>query len=187
VYYNCDVGETSHDSAVIGFNVVTTEPTVNFEPQRFRVDVKLPPNALHYFCPPQTLVEFGALINDFFPVVLLSQTPNGMITQGYGYTTSPYYRTPYFLVFRAPQQGIASNYIMFNDFTLSPSFGHILAILFYDDHIDRFQATEYFDLVIPFKNAFTLSTTLEFYIMDSQRQRVKFKNESQLFISISML
>jgi hypothetical protein len=164
-----------------------TEPNVVFEPHRFRVLVKLPTNGLLFFCTPQTLTELGELAKTYFPVNLLSDIPNAMVTSGYGHTTSPYYKAPYFLVLRTSQQGIATNYHMFNDFDVPPSLGHILAVLHYDDNIDKFQPTEYFDLQIPFQNAYSLRNILEFFIQDSNRKTVEFRDQSQLFVSVTTL
>jgi hypothetical protein len=181
------VEEGSQDSSVIMFSVPHSDPPIFFEPARFLVQVKLPTNGHFFFCTPQTLADLGDLVNGYFPVLLLSDYTNAMVTRGYGHTTSPYYKAPYFLVFRTSQQGITSNFHMFNDFNVAPSLGHILAILHYDDNIDKFQPTEYFDLQIPFQNAYSLSNTLEFFIQDSNRKTVQFRDQSQLFVSVSTL
>ena len=162
-----------------------TQPNEAFEPSRFMVQVKLPANAHLFFCTPQKITELGELINGFFPVALLSEISNAMITRGYGHTTSPYYKAPYLLVFRTAQQGILPNYHSFNGFNVPPSMGHILSLLYYDDTIDKFQPTAYMDLRIPFQNAYSLRNTLEFFITDSNKKIVTFRDYSQLFVSVT--
>ena len=169
------------------FSVPNTQPTEPFESNRFKVMVKLPTNGKLFFATPQTIEDLGAQSDTFFPVETLSYMPNAMITRGYGHTNSPYYTAPYFLVFRTGQQSIGSNYLFFNGFNVPPSMGHILALLNYDDNLDKFTAVEYMDLKIPYQNVYSLKNVLEFYITDSNRKIVEFQDLSQLFVNVTAL
>ncbi len=169
------------------FAVPNSNPTEAFEYQRFTVMVKLPSNAKLYFATPQTLADLGESADTFFPVEALSYIQNAMVTQGYGHTNSPYYTAPYFLMFRTGQQGIYSNFHSFNGFNVPPSLSQMLALLTYDDNLDKFIAIEYMDIKIPYQNVYSLKNMLEFYITDSNRKMVEFKDLSQLYVNITAL
>ena len=149
--------------------------------------VKLPSNGKLFFAPPSVIEDLGAQADGYIPVDTLSYIPNAMITRGYGHTNSPYYLSPYFLMFRTGQQGIESNSLFFNGFNVPPSIYSILALLNYDDNLDKFTAVEFMDLRIPFQNVYSLRNTLEFYITDSNRKIVEFKDLSQLFVNVTAL
>jgi len=186
-YYNCDVDESSDDYGSIMFAIPGYEPNESFEPRRFGVNVKLPTNGRLFFCNPKTLQELGAFASSYFPVDTLSLIHNAMPSRGYGHTSSPYYTAPYLLVFRTGQQGIESNFHAFNDFNVPPSMTRVLALLTYDDTLDKFMAIEYMDLRIPHQNVYSLRNMLEFYIVDSQKKLVEFQDLSQLFVNITAL
>jgi hypothetical protein len=186
-YYNCDVDETSDDYGSIMFAVPGSEPNAPFEPKCLTVSVKLPTNGQLFFCNPRTLLDLGKSAFTFFPVDTLSLIHNAMPSRGYGHTSSPYYTAPYLLVFRTGQQGIESNFHAFNDFNVAPSMTRILALLTYDDTLDKFMPIEYMDLRIPHQNVYSLRNMLEFYIVDSQKKLVEFQDLSQLFVNITVI
>jgi hypothetical protein len=187
VYYNCEVDESSDDYGSIMFAVPGVEPNIAFEHRRIAVYVKLPANGKLFFCNPRTLADLGALASTFFLADTLSLIHNAMPSRGYGHTTSPYYTPPYLLVFRTGQQGIESNFHAFNDFNVAPSMTRVLALLNYDDNLDKFIAVEYMDLRIPYQNVYSLRNMLEFYIVDSQKKLVEFQDLSQLFVNITAI
>jgi hypothetical protein len=63
----------------------------------------------------------------------------------------------------------------------------MLALLTYDDNLDKFIAIEYMDIKIPYQNVYSLKNMLEFYITDSNRKMVEFKDLSQLYVNITAL
>lgn len=187
--------EDDEDSGLVFFAQPNTHPPEIFTGhERFAVTVQLPSNAKYFFCTQKTLDELneaatlvgnGDIDKNFFPVDILSDVPTAFLSRGYGHTSSPYYKAPYFLVFRTNQRGIPFNYHSFNDFRVAPSMSHIVALLYYDDNIDKFLPTEYMDLRLPFQNVITLGKTLEFLVMDSNHKVVQFNDLSQLFVSIT--
>ena len=52
--------------------------------------------------------------------------------------------------------------------------------------MDKFVAVKKMDIVLPYHNALTLPSVLEFTIIDAEQNLVKFEDKSQLFISLTM-
>ena len=109
-----------------------------------------------------------------------------MITDGYPYTKSPYYKSPYFLTFKT-DHSTPSNFLTFNSFQIPNSYGRILGMLTYDDDIDKFIPTFKADLHLPYQKTLPLNSVLEFRIHDSDKKLVKFKDQSQLYISVEII
>jgi hypothetical protein len=103
-----------------------------------------------------------------------------MITAGYPYTKSPYYTAPYLLIFLTQQHGIEPNYVSFNDFLLSPSYTHILALLNYDETWEKFVPSYHADVLLPHQKVLSLNSVLEFYITDANCKPVEFKDTTTI-------
>ena len=157
------------------------------ESDRFTVHIimKNETNKL-YFAPRSFWL--GAKSNAFeaYPVEILSHTPNGTITAGYPYTKSPFYMSPFFIVFKT-NHAIDSNFLIFNDFLIPNSYGRILCLLNYDDGIDKFVPIKKMDICLPYNATLTLANVLEFTVLDAEQKLVKFEDKSQLYISLSVL
>jgi len=115
----------------------------------------------------------------------LSEITNGMPTLGYPYTKSPYFTAPFFIIFKT-NHAIDSNFLRYNEFLLPNSYSRVLCLLNYDDLVDKFVAVKKMDIVLPYHNALTLPSVLEFTIIDAEQNLVKFEDKSQLFISLTM-
>ena len=188
-YYNCKVGESKEDNNSIFFYKPDTTPREPFDSKRFKIFCKLPKNGKLFFCSHQVLADLqkDKLDDSFFPVEFLSYIATGIITKGYGHTNSPYYKSPFLLFFKTGQQGIEPNYQSFNAFNVPPSSGHVLALLNYDDNVDKFIPVHFSDLVLPFQKVYSLRNRLEFFLTDSNRKLVEFTDLSQLFITITVV
>ena len=161
-----------------------------WEGKRVKISCTFPEKNKKHFFPKSewdTLETFKISNTNYYPVEALSGITNGMITSGYPYSKSPYYTAPYLLIFRTRQHGVEPNYLSFNDFLLSPTYNHILALLNYDKNTDKFVPSYHADVLLPYKKVLSLNSVLEFYITDANHTPVEFKDLSQLFISIQFL
>jgi hypothetical protein len=141
-----------------------------------------------YFYPPSAWEKIGPSIEpDFttFKVESLSNRPHGMITNGYPYSKSPFYKSPFFLTFKTGQ-AVNSNFLTFNDFLIPNSYGQILSLLTFDDDADKFVPEYKSDLILPYSNSLSLANVLEFRIYDANKTQVEFVDLSQLYISIEV-
>ena len=115
----------------------------------------------------------------------LSKITNGMPTLGYPYTKSPYFTAPFFIVFKT-NHAIDSNFLIYNGFLLPNSYSRVLCLLNYDDLVDKFVAVKKMDIVLPYHNSLSLPSVLEFTVIDAEQKLLKFKDKSQLFISLNL-
>jgi hypothetical protein len=142
-----------------------------------------------YFYPPGIWEKIGPSIEpDFtaFKVESLSHLPHGMITNGYPYAKSPFYKSPFFLTFKTGQT-VNSNFLIFNDFLIPNSYGQILSLLTFDDDTDKFVPEYKSDLVLPFSDSLSLTNVLEFRVYDADKTQIEFMDLSQLYICIEVL
>jgi hypothetical protein len=194
-YYDLDVGKLDLDKGVVCFYMPTKSRSKDknqpmWESDRVLISCQIPDKTKAHFFPKEywlKLEDKKIKDTDFYPLEALSGVFNGMITAGYPYTKSPYYTAPYLLIFRTQQHGIEPNYVSFNDFLLSPSYNHILALLNYDETLEKFVPSYHADVLLPYQNVLSLNSVLEFHITDANRKPVEFKDLSQLFISIQFL
>lgn len=121
-----------------------------------------------------------------YPVEYLSNTPHGMITNGYSYSKSPYYKAPFFLTFKT-NHSVEANFLTFNNFLIPNSYGRILAMLSFDDDTDKFIPEFKSDIFLPYLNTLSLNSVLEFQIFDAEKKQIKFLDLSQLYIFIEVL
>lgn len=121
-----------------------------------------------------------------FRVESLSNIQHGMITEGYPYSKSPFYKSPYFLTFKT-SHSVDSNFLTFNNFLIPNSYGRILSMLTFDDDADKFIPEFKSDLLLPYSNTLSLTSFLEFEIYDADKQRVELMDSSQLYIAIEVL
>jgi hypothetical protein len=117
---------------------------------------------------------------------MLSQVRNGCTANGFPYTRSPYYKAPYFLVFKS-NYALTSNFLIFNDFLKPNSYTTVLALLTYDDDNDKFVPMYTSDIELYYHHSLSLNNILEFYVQDSNQNRVEFANLSQLFVSLTIM
>jgi len=109
-----------------------------------------------------------------------------MITDGYPYTKSPFYKAPYFLTFKTGHSA-PSNFLTFNSFQIPNSYDRILSMLTYNDDIDKFMSTFNTDIHLPYQKTLPLNSVIEFRIYDSEKTLVKFKDQSQLYIAVEII
>ena len=109
-----------------------------------------------------------------------------MITNGYPYAKSPFYKSPFFLTFKTGQT-VNSNFLIFNDFLIPNSYGQILSLLTFDDDTDKFVPEYKSDLVLPFSDSLSLTNVLEFRVYDADKTQLEFMDLSQLYICIEVL
>jgi len=121
-----------------------------------------------------------------YSVESLSNTPHGMITNGYPYSKSPYYKAPFFLTFKT-NHSAESNFLTFNSFLIPNSYGRILGMLSFNDDSDKFIPEFKSDIFLPYQNTLSLNSVLEFQILDAEKKQVKFMDLSQLYISVEVL
>lgn len=67
------------------------------------------------------------------------------------------------------------------------TFGLILCVLNYDDNLDKFVSAINTDILLPYNNSSSLTSVLEFTIVDANQKMVQFKDDSQIFISLKVL
>lgn len=142
-----------------------------------------------YFYPTPIWERIGpSLQPDFliFPVESLSNTAHGMITNGYPYSKSPFYKSPFFLTFKT-NQSIDSNFLTFNNFQIPNSYGTTLCMLSFNEDTDKFIPEFKAGIHLPFLKDLSLNTVLEFTIYDAQKKLVTFMDMSQLYICIDVL
>lgn len=143
-----------------------------------------------YFYPPSVWENIGPSLQPdlyVFRTDALSQVPHGMITDGYPYTKTPYYKPPFFLTFKT-DHSIKSNFLTFNNFLIPNSYGRILCMLTYNDDIDKFIPEFESDIILPYhRNTLSLNSVLEFHIYDAEKKIVKFLDKSQIYIYIELL
>jgi hypothetical protein len=163
--------------------------TVMTRDERFATKIKIPNKTKPFFLP---MSEWKPMMNDsdediFYPIEFLSNTKHGCLTNGFPYSRSPYYKAPYVLVFKTNLQ-LPDNYLIFNNFLKSNSYGCILALLTYDDDRDKFIPVYTSDVVLHHQpQSVMLNNVLEFYLYDSQQRLVEIQNASQLFVSITIV
>lgn len=187
-YFNCHVTSLNEDSSVVIFCKQNGTKDI-FNNSRFKIFVKLPENSKQYFNSRSDLerLKSKTLDTGFISAEHLSGVITGLNTEGHVHSKSPYYKAPYLLIFRTQQQGIKSNYLAFNDFLVPSTSGNVLALLNYDDNLDKFVISHGYDICIPYQHVLSLQPVLEFFITDSDRKLVQFKDLSQLFVSLTIL
>jgi hypothetical protein len=52
--------------------------------------------------------------------------------------------------------------------------------------VDKFVAVKKMDIVLPYHNSLSLPSVLEFTVIDAEQKLLKFKDKSQLFISLNL-
>lgn len=195
-YFNLNVATQDLDKGIVNFFTSNTNKYTKkksdllWGSHRVKIFCTFPEKNKKHFFPKNEwdiLNSYKVPDTEFYPVEALSGMHNGMVTSGYPYSKSPYYTAPYLLIFRTRQHGVEPNYLSFNDFLLSPSYNHILALLNYDEVTDKFVPSYHADVLLSYKNVLSLNSVLEFYITDANQVPVEFKDLSQLFISIQFL
>ena len=97
-----------------------------------------------------------------FRVDSLSLMKHGMITNGYPYTKSPYYKPPFCLTFKTIHS-VDSDFLTFNHFLIPISYARILRLLTFDDDSDKLIPEFKSDLYLPCLNSSSLNSVLEFW------------------------
>lgn len=131
---------------------------------------------------PKSLVPHALV----YQVDWLSGITHGMPSQGFTYTKSPYYDSPYFIHFKS-NHSIPANLLTFNDHLIPNSYNVVLGLLNYNDDTDRFDISFPTDIKILYDKTLSLGNMLEFEIRDSNKKKVEFMDTSQLFISVEIL
>jgi hypothetical protein len=176
-------GTANSDNVVVFNNPIDGSYVTD---DRFKVLVMLTEQTKLYFSPPLTWETLTPDADGFYNVELLSQVKHGMPSHGYPYTKSVFYTSPYFITFKT-NHAVESNYLRFNDFLVPNSYGRILGLLYYDDNFDRFMPGFLADIRLPYTNSLSLTSILEFEIVDSNQKRVEFADQSQLYIQLEVL
>lgn len=185
-YYQFDVRET--EGGVITFVHPKSLEPINSD--RFKVDIALPNKNKLYFLPQHRWdsIEKGALSPSLgIPVELLSGIKHGMPAHGYNYTKSPYYRSPFSIVFKNNPLNVGANYLLFNDFLIPNSYTLSLGILSYDDDQDKFLTVLNTQVVLPFQHFLTLTPMLEFVIKDANQKVLDVMDGSLIIIEMNIL
>ncbi|MBM3937158.1 MAG: hypothetical protein FJ333_00685 [Sphingomonadales bacterium] len=123
--------------------------------------------------------------NIFF-VDNLSKKKHGCVTNGFHYAQSMTYKPPFFVIFKS-NQALTNNFLKFNSFFSKPTSMNILTMLFYEEEEEKFRSNYAPQCILPFSNALSLATVLEFYIIDSNGLLLEVADLSQLFISIKLM
>jgi hypothetical protein len=185
-YYGYEGKLNEHKDCVVFFNPKTKNHVRSVS--RFAVYFSTDDDNTKLYLAPKsfwsTLQELNQI--DTYYVETLSNIPHGMSVVGHPYTKSPFYKAPYFVTFKT-NHSVQANYLVFNDFVVPNSFGLILGVLNYDDNLDKFVITFKSDILLPFNNSSSLTSVLEFAIVDANQKIVQFKDESQIFISLEVL
>jgi len=195
IYTGCWIGAyygyigSIHASETVIFYNPTTKKIVE-DNTRFYVNVLLADEQSQiYFYPPSIWERIGPSLQPgvlLFCTDSLSNITHGMITNGYVYAKSPYYKAPFFLTFKT-NHSVESNFLTFNNFLIPNSYGRILSMLSYDDDSDKFVVEFKSDIYLPYQNTLSLNSVLEFQIFDSKKKQVQFLDLSQLYIYIEVL
>lgn len=142
-----------------------------------------------YFYPPSIWNRIGPSLEAdllIFQTDSLSNMPHGMITNGYPYSKSPYYKPPFFLTFKT-SHSVDSNFLTFNNFLIPNSYDRILCMLTFDDDTDKFIPEFKASIYLPYQNTPSLNNVLEFQIYDAEKKQVQFMDLSQLYVCIHFL
>lgn len=186
LYYGYDA--TINSSNIVSFYNTKSQSTV-VETNRFYVNTWFSDSQTQtYFFPSSAWDNIGPSLLPgllVFRTESLSQVPHGMITDGYPYTKSPYYKSPFFLTFKT-DHSISSNFLTFNNFLIPNSYGRILCMLTYDDESDKFMPVFKTDFVLPYQNTLSLNSVLEFHIYDAEKKLVQFLDLCQLYIQVEV-
>jgi len=155
---------------------------------RFSIFINIPPKSKPFFFP-----------NEYWQNVLhispsqtnirvddLSGKKHGCLSNGFHYTEPVTYKPPFFIIFKS-NQALTNNFLKFNNFFNSPSNKNILSMLVYEEEDKKFTSTYSPLCIIPFSNAMSLASVLEFYILDSNGLVLEVADFSQLFISLKTL
>jgi hypothetical protein len=191
-YFSLDVGSLENDKGIVCFLYTdkNKKASMHWDSSRIQTFCHIPENFKTHLFPASDWVNLEDSIDsvsEMYPMHVISGITHGMLTNGYPYSKSPFYTAPYLLIFRSRQHGIEANYLSFNDFLLSPSYNHILALLNYDENSEKFVPSYHADVLLPYNDVLSLNNVLEFYITDANRKPVLVKDMSQLFISIQFL
>jgi hypothetical protein len=185
-------GMTMNNSDVVIFaNPNKQTPEENpIHNSRFTVSVEFPSTLSQiYFLPLEHWSLIPPSLNPkalVYQVDWISDVDHGMLTQGFPYTKSPYHRGPFFIHFKT-NQGLDANLLTFNNYLIPNSYDLVLGLLNYNDDTDRFDISYPTDIKIPYDKCLALNNMLEFEIRDSDRKKVLFSDNSQLFISVEKL
>jgi hypothetical protein len=106
-------------------------------------------------------------------------------TTGYLYSSSPYYKAPFFIILKTPHN-LKSNFLSFEEFYLPNMEESVLCMLQFNDDIDRFTAVFSPNLILHLNNTELFHTMLEFWIVDSSKNKVQVADLSQLYLSINI-
>ncbi len=152
---------------------------------RFSITVYIPPKNKLYFRSSHEWSHINFDDNEGVETQALSNYKHGFLTQGFPYTKSPFYVSPYFIKFKSNAR-IDSNYLMYNDFFHPNSYTTILALLNYDDTIDQFVPGFQIPIKLQNKDSLSINNLLEFIIVDSVQEKVEFADGSQLFVYLNI-
>jgi hypothetical protein len=176
-YFSCRV---ISDDGVVMF--IQSQKKDIFSSIRFKIYVYISESTKQFFFPLNEWQSICETSDCYVLTDLISNIQHGFRTMCFPSTKSVYYKPPYFIIFKSPS--IPKNYLTFKDF-LKPNFDDtILAMIQYDEEKEKF--VPYFTptITLPFLKTLTLSKTLEFIIVDSNKKQVVINDFSQLFISI---
>lgn len=174
---------TENDEGVVSYGPFDYE----LDSLRFSISLTVPDKSKPYFFPTPLWNRLAEQSNDrnTFIVDHLSGEKHGCITNGFPYTHSVTYRSPFFLVSKL-NQSLTNNYVRFTDFYNNPTYMNILAALTFDDINNTFLASYNPRSLIPYSNSLNLSSVLEFYLVDSDGVMLDVKDNSQIFISLKV-
>lgn len=187
LYYKLTAKETPEGHVTFYESTVVVRKIEYFpsESDRFDISVMLPDKNKLFFLPQN---QWDVLPpQPYYPVESLSGIKHGMLVQGYNYTRSPYYVSPFCISFKNNPPNVGPNYLLFNDFLIPNSYDLILGLLTYDDDQDKFNAVCNTSVTLPYDNYISLSNILEFVIKDSNQKIVEFSDNSLLVMSIQVL
>ncbi len=188
VYFKLTPQETNQGHVTFYETYKNPPKTVHLTPTenvRFKVEFCMPEKTRIYFMPREL---WAGLDNPttFYPVEKISHVKHAILFQGFNYTKSPYYTTPYTLCFKNRPSNIGSNYLICKNLLIPNSFTHSLSLLTYDDNLDKFTIVFQPTNVIPYNNFLVLMNMLEFIIKDSDGKTVEFLDESLIIVSLNI-
>jgi hypothetical protein len=180
-------GKLSENGECVTFYNPKTKERVQSE-SRFSISFYTTDNNTKLYLAPKSFWDTVKVENqeNRYSVESLSNIQHGMKVVGYPYTKSPYYKAPYFVAFKT-NHSVQPNYLIFKNFLIPNSFGLILCVLNYDDNLDKFVTTINTDILLPYNNSSSLTSVLEFTIVDANQKMVQFKDDSQIFVSLKVL
>jgi hypothetical protein len=181
-YFNYDV---KSEDGVVFFWSKTKKSIV--DTYRIQTLTLIPKNSRPYFLPKSDWSKYSDEDGDVFvETSVLSNVPHGFKTKPFPSAKSLVYKSPFFLVFRAPPS-VNSNYLLFTSFDKPNSENCILAMLIYNENEDIFVSQFSPGITLPYLQSLTLNNKLEFKLFDSESKQVQISNLSQIFICLQLL